>query len=359
MLKSLFALIIIGTSLFGFDIKTRYPGYSYVFSEFDVDRNFAENPHFIDFVNKNEKRYKSFYRHSLQRGDFLLPLMQQKLMDDGLSDLLIYLAMVESGFSTDIVSPKKAVGLWQFMPATAKDYKLMVCDTVDERCDPSSATDAAAAYLDRLHKKFGKWYLAMMAYNCGEGRMQKAINAAGSDDLEVLLYHGRYLPKETRLYIQKILLVAMIGENISLDFGQMQKNTDKSGFMRVSVKGSESWQKIAKLLDMDIEQLKKLNTAYKGDCLPIKKKLYTINIPDEKIYAYYLRYELDKQSNLLTMEYMLPYYVKLGDTLDKIAKEYETDSSSIMQANHMIDPYLEVGRLLILPVSKKKFETKQ
>jgi len=110
---------------------------------------------------------------------------------------------------------------------------------------------------------------------------------------------------------------------------------------------------------MDAGKLKNINSAYKGNYLPHKQKTYTINIPEEKIYAFYLRYELENQSDVLNTEYMISYYVKLGDTLEKIAKKYDTDIRLIMRTNYMDEPYLEVGQLLILPVNKEKFEYSQ
>ena len=161
-------------------LESRYPSYSYVFSEFDVDDDYLYNDEFIDFVKANESKLKRFYRHSLRRGKSLLPIMQGKLLEDSVSDLFIYLSMVESGFLTNAISPKKAAGLWQFMPNTAKQYNLEKYNNYDERYDTVSATKAAIKYLDKLHKQFGKWYLAAMAYNCGEGRLTKAIKKAGS-----------------------------------------------------------------------------------------------------------------------------------------------------------------------------------
>ena len=211
------------TTAFALSIEDKYPSCSYVFHEFDVDETYLYDEDFISFVTNHEKTMKRFYKNSLQRGKEVLPTMQGLLVDDGVSDLFIYLSMVESGFSSDAVSPKKAVGLWQFMPATAKDYNLSICNSYDERCDTVSATSAAINYLNKLHKQFGKWYLAAMAYNCGEGCVNKAIKSAGTDDISVLLDNRlKYLPRETREYLKKILLVAMIGENLTLGFGNEQ-----------------------------------------------------------------------------------------------------------------------------------------
>jgi membrane-bound lytic murein transglycosylase D len=167
--RILFLYTLCVSTIYAISLEHKYPSYTYVFNEFDVDESYLYNEDFISFVSKHEKNLKSFYKHSLRRGREILPTMQGLLVDDGVSDLFIYLSMVESGFSTDAVSPKKAVGLWQFMSATAKQYNLTVYNNYDERCDTVSATSAAINYLNKLHKQFGKWYLAAMAYNCGEG----------------------------------------------------------------------------------------------------------------------------------------------------------------------------------------------
>jgi membrane-bound lytic murein transglycosylase D len=358
-LKSLSLLFILTLSLWGGSVAEAYPSYRYVFSEFDIDPSFIENQEFGRFVKKNEKKIKHFYRRSIERGTLLLPILQKKLMDDGLSDLLIYLSMVESGFSVNAVSSKKAVGLWQFMPATAQAHHLLVCESVDERCDPESATDAAIDYLRQLHRRFGKWYLAMMAYNCGEGRMAKAIKRVGTDTLSVLIEKETPLPTETKRYIQKILLAAMIGESIAIEFDQMPKEKGKNGLMRVYVNGAEQWSVLAELLDMQTSELKKLNPAYPKERLPDAKDHYGIYIPEEKIYAFYLRYDANRHSKIFQTEYMLPYDVRLGDTLEKIAAQFHSDVNAIKKANHMNHSYLEVGRLLVIPVKKAVFDRLQ
>src|SRR6185503_11070007 len=88
---------------------------------------------------------------------------------------LIYLALIESNFNPNAKSPVKAVGMWQFMSATARQFGLKVRGKVDERKNPARATDAAIAYLEQLHDRFGSWYLAAAAYNSGEGTVQRAL----------------------------------------------------------------------------------------------------------------------------------------------------------------------------------------
>lgn len=283
-------------------------------------------------------------------------MMKGLLVDDGVSDLFIYLSMVESGFSTDAVSPKKAVGLWQFMPATAKHYNLTVCNSYDERCDPISATSAAINYLNKLHKQFGKWYLAAMAYNCGEGCVSKAIKNAGTDALHVLTDERlKYLPRETRDYIKKLLLLAMIGENYTLGFGDEKNDGRKSVLIQVDVSSGTSLKELAKLINMKEEKLLSLNRGLKNGIVPYDKPLYKITIPIEKIYAFYLRYE-QLRSPKHYRSHMVSHHIRLGESLESIAKMYEADVEEIKVSNHLSDEYLSVGDLLVIPVTQNIFE---
>jgi len=350
-----FLTMMFTTILLSASLESKYPGYAYVFHEFDVDESYLYNDDFIQFVRTHEKKLHRFYKRSLLRGEKILPMMQGQLLEDGVSDLFIYLSMIESGFSTNITSPKKAVGLWQFMPATAKHYNLTVCNSYDERCDAISATTAAIKYLNKLHKQFGKWYLAAMAYNCGEGRMSQAIKKAGSDELALLTdSHLGYLPRETREYIKKILLVAMIGESSTIGLDDTIES--ENGLIQVEIDSHTSIATIAKLINMNKKALLGLNHAFINGKIPTNKAFYTLNIPIEKVYAFYLRYDASDIKEEAPKSHLITYTVKLGDTLESIAQQYESDVDEIRVANHLDDPYLVVGRLLVIPVTQKIFE---
>jgi membrane-bound lytic murein transglycosylase D len=340
-----------------YSIEQKYPNYRYVFNEFDIDESYIYDEAFITFVKKHKKGLRAFYKRSLKRGKSILPMMKNRLLEDGVSDLFIYLSMVESGFITDAVSPKKAVGLWQFMPATAKHYDLSVDYLYDERRNAVRATQAAIKYLNKLHKQFGKWYLAAMAYNCGEGCVSRAIKRAKTDNLSILTNnHLKYLPKETREYMKKILLVAMIGEksnsaNDFKDFGI--KNNEE--VIEVDLPSGSSLKNLAKLIKIKYTQLKKLNPQIKKSQLPHKKAVYKIYIPLDKVYDFYLRYDQEKVE-ISPKNHLLSYQVKMNDSLESIAKHYQSDVSSIMYTNHLDDDVLELDKLLVIPVTKRVFE---
>jgi len=351
----IFLLLLIQTALFSVPLAEKYPVYSYVFSEFDVDESYIDNEDFETFVDKNEKKITRFYERSMQRGEMLSPMVKGYLMDQGLSDLFIYLPMVESGLSADIVSSKKAVGLWQFMPATAQHYKLEVCNSFDERCDPVSATNAAIAYLNKLHEKFGKWYLAAIAYNCGEGRLQRAISQAGSDDLGILTdERDRYLPKETREYIRKILLAAMIGEGKFIDFSANPERSDEKLY-RVEISGGTDLGELAEMLKMKPVELLRLNRQFSKGVVPKDKALYRLMIPEDKMILFYLKYELKEEKKSFRPN-LISHVVQMGDTLKSIAQKYQSSDEEIKTANKLEDEFLELGSILLVPVSRETFE---
>ena len=162
---------------------------------------------------KNRTKYKNRYFFKTMNDAYIfIPIVKKIISDAGIPSEILYLAMAESNFLTQAYSNKSASGMWQFMPYTGRVYGLKVDEYVDERRDLVKSTKAAAAYLTALHKEFGKWYLAAIAYNCGEGRLKKAIRRAGTDDLEVLLNpKKRYIPRESRDYIRKIISLALLG----------------------------------------------------------------------------------------------------------------------------------------------------
>jgi membrane-bound lytic murein transglycosylase D len=358
-----FALLFLLLSLSGYalSITQKYPSYTYVFDEFDVKKSYIHNPEFVNFISKNERNLKAFYRRSLKRGQKILPTMKGLLVGEGVSDLFLYLSMIESGFSQGATSPKKAVGLWQFIPATARQYNLKVCNEYDERCDTVSATSAAINYLNKLHRQFGKWYLAAMAYNCGEGCVERAIRKAGTDDIETLTDNRlKILPKETRDYIRKILLVAMIGESkkgkrVGSKSSNKLPRYSSDELIKVEVLAGTSLKKLAKLIKMDYKVLQKLNRRMKNGLVPMFKKKYMITIPLEKIYAFYLRYEVIEE-NRTEKTHLISYTVSIGDTIESIAHRYNAQMADIMQANQLVDEFLEVDQLLVIPVTKKMFE---
>jgi len=171
----------------------------------------------IDFwVGKLTTTLKNEFEKALDRKAKYDDMITAKLDAADMPRDLIYLAMIESEFNPNAKSRVHAVGMWQFMSATAKRFGLAVGKHVDERKDPARATDAAVKYLGQLHDRFGSWYLAAAAYNSGEGTVQRALKkitgrTTGTDaDFFRIL---PALPKETRDYVPKLIAASRVGND--------------------------------------------------------------------------------------------------------------------------------------------------
>ena len=162
---------------------------------------------------------------------------------------LIYLAMIESEFNPSARSPMKAVGMWQFMTATARRFGLAVGPKVDERKDPARATDAAVEYLSSLHDRFGSWYLAAAAYNSGEGTVLRALKkvtgrSTGTDEDFFRILPA--LPRETQDYVPKLIAAARIG-NAPHEYGLTVRESvaDRDVVRRVVARPSAKIKRVA------------------------------------------------------------------------------------------------------------------
>ena len=147
-------------------------------------------------------------------------MIRERLQEQGLPGDLVYLALIESGFSNSATSRAKAVGMWQFMKGTAKGYGLRVDSWVDERRDPYRATAAAARHLQQLNDRFGSLYLAAAAYNAGAGKVSRGVRRLPDDDADSLnsdatffrLYDTKLLRRETKDYVPKLIAAARIAK---------------------------------------------------------------------------------------------------------------------------------------------------
>jgi hypothetical protein len=147
----------------------------------------------------------------LERSTAYRQRAEEIFADAGVPTELVWLAQVESGWKAEAVSPVGAGGVWQFMPATARDFDMRVDAEVDERLDFEKSTHASASYLRRLARRYdGNWELAIAAYNYGEGNIDKACEKAGVEDFWALC-RADLLPEETKNYVPKVLATATIG----------------------------------------------------------------------------------------------------------------------------------------------------
>ncbi len=212
----------------------------------------------------------------INRSGRYLGMIREILKSRGLPEDLAFTAMIESGFNPLAVSRAGAVGLWQFMAATARRYGLRVDRWVDERLDPEKSTFAAAAYLHDLHEQFGSWMLAQAAYNAGENSIVRAIHAAGSNDFWVLT-RTRLLPQETKEFVPQILAATLIGRD-PVQYGFEATDPAALGFERVTVPPSTDLKRLSVSAGMPLGTLRALNpTLVRGVTPPGTE--YALKVP--------------------------------------------------------------------------------
>jgi membrane-bound lytic murein transglycosylase D len=352
-MKQFIILLFFASSLFAaltFDENDQHD--VLILKSFDIDSSFLNDKVLVKTIEKYKTTHRkhTFFK-SMDRAYLYIPMIKDTLTKSGIPSEFLFLAMAESNFATRAFSHKKASGLWQFMPETGKIYGLKIDSYVDERRDVFKSTQAAADYLNNLHKRFGKWYLAAMAYNCGEGRLNRAIKNAKSDDIVKLLDPKKaYIPKETRLYIRKILTLAIMGSDerylIRNKYAFLLNRSNTHLIVPIQVPSGERLSRIAKSINLPTRELMKYNHHLKYDFIPPYAKRYTIYIPYDKLSAFKQYYKPTPLKNIYIV-----HTVKSGDNLSKIGSKYRISYKKIIDFNHLKSSRLSLKQELIIPIN--------
>lgn len=273
------------------------------------------------------------------------PMIRAKLREAGLPQDLLYLAVIESGMNPHAYSRARAVGLWQFIAGTARRYGLEVDYWVDERRDPVKATDAAIRYLSDLYDEFGSWYLAVAAYNAGEGRVRWGIARTGSRSYWDLV-DARVLRRETRNYVPKLIAAALIGHDpAQYGFGDVQPDA-RLAYDSVTVPDATSFDVIAKAAGVSESAVEEMNPEYPRHVTPPGHEAL-VRIPDGHAEHFASAYAEIPASKRVTW---LVHTVTRGQTLSGIAGRYGTSVRAIMAANRGVSPRrLQIGQRLVVP----------
>ncbi|MDT8339665.1 MAG: LysM peptidoglycan-binding domain-containing protein [Sulfurimonas sp.] len=325
-----------------------------ILESFDIEASFLYDPIMNEMKNINMTVYKDkrFFQ-AMNDAYLFIPAVKSILAKHGVPAEFLFLAMAESHFSTKAYSAKKASGLWQFMPATGKIYGLKIDEYVDERRDLIKSTEAAAQHLSALYEKFGKWYLAAIAYNCGGGRLSRAIEAAKSDELNILLDPKKmYIPRESRLYIRKIVALALMGNDeqflLKSEYEYLLNRANAYSISTVRVPRGESLKRVSKLVGIPLSELQKLNRHLKYDFAPPYLGGYDIYIPYIKLSDFKQKYFEENIQNIYKV-----HVVKKGDTLFDIGKEYGVSHKMIVDFNNLKSNVLSLKQKLIVPIDNK------
>ncbi len=350
MIKILLILILFFKSGYAFLItQNNYKEQVLVLKKFDIDSSFLRDMQLIS-MKENINRYKTkHFLRVLSDGNRFVPYLRKLINESNIPEAFLYMAMAESNFTPDAYSKSRASGMWQFMPYTAKKFGLKINSYLDERRDPVKSTIAAIKYLKYLHKIFGKWYLAALAYNCGEGRVLRAIKKAKTDNLEILLNpNKKYLPHESRMYIRKILMMQNMANNpdfiLENNSGYLLNQGSAETFSKVFVKQGTSLSSIASSIGISLKELKIYNPQLKYYFVPPKIGKYTIYIPYGKQMAFKQNFKPKKSIGRFYV-----YRVKRGDSLHKIGRRYGISYRVLREYNHLKTNRLHIRQSLIIP----------
>ena len=332
----------------------------------------AKLPHIIEMPYNNVVRSmmdvylvkrRSQVEYMLGVSEYYFPIFEKALAENDLPLELKYLPVIESALNPNAISHMGAAGLWQFMIGTGKMYGLEINSLIDERLDPIKSTNAAVRFLKDLYGIYGDWNLAIAAYNCGPGNVNKAIRRAGGQKDFWKIYP--YLPRETRGYVPIFIAANYImnyadKHNICAATVDMPILTDT-----IMITNRIHFEQIAAILDIPVGQIRVLNPQYRRDVVPGDIKPYGICLPMNHCLAYIDKcddiaaYKADELINNRRKEVevyrtsapggsgnLVYYKVKNGDTLGGIASRHGVSINKLKSWNNIKGTMIYAGQKL-------------
>jgi soluble lytic murein transglycosylase-like protein/LysM repeat protein len=309
-----------------------------------------ENPRVRYYINQYTKKQKEEFAKTLARSGRYFQMIADTLQEEGLPEELAFLALIESNFSPHATSSSGAVGLWQFVPSTARHYGLKIDGWLDERRDPVKSTRAAAAYLKALHDYYGKWYLATAAYNAGQGTIDRAMQKSGSTDYWSIA-EKNHLSEETRNFVPKFVAVTLIASNPKKYGFSTLTYEEPLEYEEVEIYRSLSLESLADLADTDVGTIQELNPALLRNSTPPDEITFRLKLPAGKSLIFAKSYQQLKEKETESTE-IVTHEVKRGETLFSIARRYGQEVRALMQLNGLSSPRLRIGQQLKVIVDR-------
>jgi nucleoid-associated protein YgaU len=321
------------------DKAIEQPGHSHRLQFSKAVINHPRVRYFLKYFSQTHSRY---FAKLLARSGKYFPMIARVLQEEGLPEELAYLALIESNFDPSASSPSDAVGLWQFVPVTARKYGLRINSWVDERRDPVKSTRAAASYLKDLHAYFDRWYLATAAYNAGLGAIDKALQSSGAKDFWTLSEKAK-LSDETRNFVPKFVAAALIASNpqeygftgVPYEAPLMYEEVEVGGNLRLAV--------AAEMAGTDFNSIRELNPELLKVYTPPGETGFRLKIPAGYGATFARAYQKRRRSEPVEV---VTHEVRKGDTLWAIARRYGQEVRSLMKLNGLTSSRLRIGQHL-------------
>lgn len=318
-----------------------------VLKDIPHDLPLVVNDHVLSYLNFFQtNRGRAIVERGLERSGKYRDMISRILREEGMPQDLIYLAQAESAFQPHAVSRARAVGLWQFMSYTGRDYDLRTSWFVDDRRDPEKATRAAARHLRDLYAEFNDWPLALAAYNTGAGGVQRAIQRTGYADFWEL-YSRNVLPRETRNYVPIIFALAIVAKDAQR-YGISVQPLPPLRTDRVKPGAPIDLRLVAETVDTSVEALKELNPHLLRMVTPNDPE-FELHLPEGTAERFFSEIaEIPEDKRVLWRRHR----VESGESLTSIAKKYRVTAAAVADANNLdAKAALQEGEKLIIPAS--------
>jgi membrane-bound lytic murein transglycosylase D len=290
------------------------------------------------------------FQRDLERMARYSPVIEEALEFRGLPRSLRVLPIIESGYNPVVRSRSGAGGLWQIMPGTARVLGLRVNAVMDERVDPVRSTEAALDYLSLLHGQFDSWFLALAAYNAGQGRVRNLVRGAPAHEAGDAVYvrmRGRF-PTETRDFIPRFLAAARLVQNPERYGLHWPTDIDPWTFDEIVVLDATALEVVAQSAGVELREVRELNPHLLRGYTPAGQAT-RLRIPAGTLETFEAAHaEIPAPGRAPFVEHR----VSAGETLLAIAARYGVTLRELQRVNPGLDPRrLRVGHVLTIPTA--------
>ncbi len=335
-MRKFFLVLWLLSNLSGAGVESQNASYKEVFRELNI----VESANSL-LADKNVLALKnSEYSRVIERQFAFFSILKELAVQKNLPDSMLYLALIESNLDVTATSPTKAAGIWQFTLRTGREYGLKIDEFTDERRDPVRSTEAALRLLFDLKERFGSWYLAILAYNCGRTCVANAINKSGGKrDVETLL-RSDYLSDEAKHYIYKIVTAAAaskMGRFSELYYTSLETKD----FAEVKTPPSTALGEIAHILGIGLGDLRLLNPQLKFDFTPPYE--YFVYVPKELVREFDLRFWAFNRRGFL--------YERKNESLERVLAKFNLNEEELARFNTNLS-----SEILVIPHTKQDGE---